>query len=127
MKTAKGLSIVAFNQLEGTVAVHFFGRNAFLVGDFTAEKGRRGDVVEPACREAHIGDFSGSMSGAVEYPTFFDDAPPMLVPTVTEKKDETSFPAPSQYSPRAAQLVSFSTLTGSLNSSSNIVFHCVPV
>lgn len=29
--------------------------------------------MELAGREAHIGNFSGSMSGAVEYSTFFDD------------------------------------------------------
>ena len=51
----------------------------------------------------------------------------MPVPTVMQTRERTPFPAPSQYSPRAAAFTSFSTVQGMWHRSSIHAFRPVPV
>ena len=55
------------------MAVDLFRVGGFLACRFPAEVRRRGDIVETAGGDAHIGDFSGRPAGTVENMALFDE------------------------------------------------------
>ena len=55
------------------MAVDLFRVGGFLACRFPAKVRRRGDIVETAGGDAHIGDFSGRPAGTVENMTVLDE------------------------------------------------------